>query len=158
MVSKQRSIGTRFETACVGYLRRTLMDDRIERRALHGNKDMGDIFGLSVHGNKGIVECKSVKRIGRSLLDEFREQTVNERDNADSDFALLVIHKAGVGDKRFGENDCQMQIRDLEKIAGGSFTCLAGDSARDMWVSMTLGDACRIMTDDFGDDGDDDGD
>ncbi len=152
-MSKSKRVGTSFETSCVRYLRERLGDDRIERRALHGKHDMGDIFGLHAHGHEGIVECKSVKQVGKALLAEFREQTSNERENAGADFALLVIHRPGVGEKRFGENACHMQVRDLEKIAGGSFTCLAGESAMGMWVSMSLEDACRLMTDAFGEEG-----
>ena len=142
-MSRQKAKGTAFETACVRYLRERLGDDRIERRALHGGRDMGDIFGLFAHGREGIVECKDVKNIGKALLDRFREQTVNERGNADADFALLVVHRAGVGAKRFGDNDCHMQVRDLERVMGGTFTCLAGESAKDMWVQASLETVCR---------------
>ena len=142
-MSRQKAKGTAFETACVRYLRERLGDDRIERRALHGGKDMGDIFGLFAHGREGIVECKDVKNVGKALLDRFREQTVNERGNANADFALLVVHRAGCGAGRFGDNDCHMQVRDLERVMGGTFTCLAGESAKDMWVQASLETVCR---------------
>lgn len=142
-MSRQKAKGTAFETACVRYLRERLGDDRIERRALHGGRDMGDIFGLFAHGREGIVECKDVKNVGKALLDRFREQTVSERGNADADFALLVVHRAGVGAKRFGDNDCHMQVRDLERVMGGTFRCLAGESAKDMWVQSSLETVCR---------------
>lgn len=142
-MSRQKAKGTAFETACVRYLRERLGDDRIERRALHGGRDMGDIFGLFAHGREGIVECKDVKNVGKALLDRFREQTVSERGNADADFALLVVHRVGVGAKRFGDNDCHMQVRDLERVMGGTFTCHAGESAKDMWVQASLETVCR---------------
>ena len=145
-MSKSKSIGTRFESMCVEYLREHLGDDGIERRALHGSKDMGDLFGLVAHDHDGVVECKSHKRYGPADVAEWRSQTIDERENAGADFALLVIHRPGCGRARFGRNECQMQVRDLERIAGGTFTCLAGETAKDIWVSMSLEDACDLMS------------
>lgn len=145
MANKPKQIGTRFESDCVSFLRERLDDDRIERRALHGSKDLGDIFGLHAHGHVGIVECKAHKKWGPADLAKWKEQTVAERGNADADFALLVVHKNGVGRKRFGENTCFMQVRDLEKIMGGDFTCIAGELAKALWVRVTLEDACVMI-------------
>jgi hypothetical protein len=144
-MSRQKAKGTAFETACVRYLRERLGDDRIERRALHGNGDMGDLFGLYAHGHEGIVECKDYASWSKADLRRWQEQTVNERGNADADFALLIVHKKGCGAGRFGENHCYMQIRDLERVMGGDFRCLAGDTAKGMWVRVTADDACRMM-------------
>ena len=144
-MSKQRSKGTSFETGIVRYLRERLNDNRIERRALHGNYDLGDIWGLRAHGYEGIVEAKDYARFGPADLAKWREQTVIERGNADADFALLVVHEKGCGKARFGQNSCHMQIRDLEKIVGGTFRCLAGDRTTSMWVRVTLDDACRMI-------------
>lgn len=148
-MSRQKAKGTTFETACVRYLRSRLGDDRIERRALHGNGDMGDIHGLYAHGHEGIVECKDYATWSRVDLRRWQEQTVNERGNADADFALLIVHKKGCGAGRFGENHCYMQVRDLERVIGGTMTVLAGDAAKDMWVRVTAGDACRMMLGDY---------
>ena len=141
--------GTRFETACVRYLRKRLEDERIDRAAMRGNRDAGDIHGVVAHGYKGIVECKCVKGVSKSLLYKYREQTIVERGNADADFALLVIHREGVGDKRFGDNDCHMQVRDLERVMGGEFRCLAGDTAKEMWVTANLETICKFIMSDY---------
>lgn len=148
-VSRQKAKGTAFETACVRFLRARLGNDGIERRALHGTGDQGDLFGLEAHGKRGIVECKDYAKWGNALLAEWQRQTVDERGNAGADFALLVIHKANVGDKRFGDNHCFMQIRDLEVVIDGIMTVLAGETAKDMWVRVTLEDACRMMLGDY---------
>ena len=50
MGSRQKAKGTRFESSVVRYMREALGDDRIERRALHGTQDMGDIYGIRAHG------------------------------------------------------------------------------------------------------------
>lgn len=144
-MSKQRDIGTKFESACVKFLCKRLDDDRIERRALHGSYDLGDIRGLFAHGYQGIAECKSYKKWGPADLAEWKEQTIAERGNSDADFALLVVHRKGVGEKRFGENHCYMQVRDLVKVMGGEFRCLAGESAMEMWVQVTLEQACQMI-------------
>jgi hypothetical protein len=137
----------------VRYLRKRLGDDRIERRALHGSFDMGDIFNIVAHGRKGIAECKSVKKWAKADLESWQAQTIAERGNADADFALLVVHKAGVGPARFGQNHCYLQVRDLAKIAGGDFICLAGDGALDLWVRVTVEDACKMIQGDYGTEG-----
>lgn len=150
MTNRPRRIGTGFESMCVGYLRERLGDDRIERRAPHGSKDMGDVFGIVAHGHEGIAECKCHKTYGPALLSEWQEQTVAERGNAGADFALLVVHEPGCGKANFGRNSCYMQVRDLEAVMGGDFRCLAGELAMDMWVRVTMDDACRMMLGDYG--------
>ncbi len=147
MANRSKSRGTSFETQCVRYLRQRLGDDGIERRALHGSYDMGDVFGLHAHGNVGVIECKNVARYGPADIERWRGQTVAERGNAGADFALLVIHQPGCGKTRFGMNRCDMQLRDLDAIAGEGFTCLMGDSMRGVWVTMTVEDACRVIMD-----------
>lgn len=144
-MSRQKAKGTTFETACVNFLRKRLGDDRIERRALHGARDLGDIFNIFAHGFEGIAECKDYKRWGKADLDEWKGQTVAQRGNADADFALLIVHEKGCGEKRFGQNSCYMQVRDLAKVMGGDFRCLAGESAMDMWMRVTLEDACQMI-------------
>jgi hypothetical protein len=144
-MSRQKDKGTKFETACVKYLRKRLEDDRIDRCASHGNRDQGDIGGLRAHGYEGIVECKDVADVPKSRLDKYRQQTIVERGNADADFALLVVHRKGVGETRFGENDCHLQVRDLERVMGGEFRCLAGDSAKEMWVTANLETICKFI-------------
>lgn len=144
-MSRQRAKGTAFETACVNFLRDRLGDERIERRALHGVRDMGDIYRLFAHGHEGIAECKDYKTWGKADLDKWKQQTVAERENAGADFALLIVHESGVGKKRFGQNSCHMQVRDLEKVIGSEFRCVAGESAMGMWVRVALDDACMMM-------------
>lgn len=144
-MSKSKEKGTDFETQCVEYLRRRLEDDRIERRALHGAKDMGDIFGLHAHGYEGIVECKSYKSYGDAHIEKWRERTVDERGNADADFALLVVHRPGCGRMRFGRNWCHMQVRDLEKIADRVAPRHPDDPFLDTWVITTVDQACDFI-------------
>jgi hypothetical protein len=126
-------------------MRERLGDDRIERRALHGSRDLGDIYGIRAHGHEGVAECKDYKRWGKADLDAWKEQTAAERGNADADFSLLIVHEKGCGKARFGQNSCYMQVCDLVRVMGGDFRCIAGESAMETWVRVTLEDACQMI-------------
>ena len=118
-------------------------DERIERRAPHGSKDMGDIHGLYSHGCSGIVECKAVRNIGAKALEEFQRQTTDERGNADADFALLVVKNFN---HSVGEAFCWVTLRDLARIA---LPLMVNDgwldAADEVWVCMPLSTACALM-------------
>ena len=142
-MSVQREKGTRFETAVVRYLREALEDERPERRALHGSRDMGDIAHVFAHGAEGIVECKSVKIWGRKLLSEWQAQTLDERENADADFALLVVKNFN---HSVGEAHCWLTLRDLARIA---LPLMVNDgwldAADETWACVPLSVACALM-------------
>lgn len=143
MTNKPKAIGTRAETAVVRYLREELDDDRVERRALHGSKDMGDIFGIYAHGHSGIAEVKAHKTWGPKDLYGWQMQTLDERDNADSDFALLVVK---VPNRNVSQWLVYVTIRDLTRVCRsiGVSPDFEG-TYDDVWVCMTLRDAARRM-------------
>jgi hypothetical protein len=145
VTNKPKIKGTSFESQCVGFLQERLNQQQIERRALHGGKDQGDVFGLVAHGASGVIECKNVKSLNPANIAKWREQTINERKHSGADFALLVIHLPGCGKARFGMNRCDLQLRDLDALSGDSFKCLMGDGMSDVWVTMTVEDVCRII-------------
>lgn len=147
-MSKSKAKGTAFESGVVRWLREFLEDDRIERRALHGSQDMGDVYGLYAHGYEGIAECKSYKGFSVSksaLMAEWFAETIDERENADADFALLIIHVPGrdaTGKAAsFGENLCYVQVRDLAKL------CMMPEPTvgAGAWTALRLIDAARMM-------------
>ena len=135
--------GTAFESAVVRYLRERTGDERIERRALHGSKDMGDIYGIYAHGNSGIAECKAHKSYGPALLAQWREQTLAERGNADADFAVLVVK---VPQAPIGECIAHVTIRDLFRVGCGHFSPAHYNRVCDeMWVMMTLSELAGLI-------------
>ena len=142
-MSVQREKGTRFETAVVRYLREALEDERPERRALSGSRDMGDIAHVFAHGAEGIIECKSVKDWGRRLLSKWQAQTLDERENADADFALLVVKNFN---HSVGEAFCWVMLRDLARIA---LPLMVNDGwldrADETWACLPLSTACALM-------------
>lgn len=144
MGSRQKAKGTRFESSVVRYMREALGDDRVERRALHGTQDMGDIYGIRAHGWDVIAECKSHKEVTPALVAEWREQTLRERENADAGAALLVVsvYRASVA-----RSAVHVTLRDLARI---SIPLMVNDGHMDAadgaWAVLTLEDACRLIS------------
>lgn len=142
-MGSQRATGTRYETQVVRFLREALDDGRPERLALHGSHDHGDIGHIFAHGHEGVAECKCHSRVTPSLVAAWREQALDERENADADFALLVVsvYRAPVG-----RSECHVTIRDLARICLGvdAHGPLA-DAYDGSWVVMTLAEACELM-------------
>lgn len=143
-MSRQKGKGTRFETANARYLTAAL-GVPVERRALHGSGDLGDLFGLVAHGKTGIAECKDHKNPCHADVERWRRETVDERDNADADFAVLIIHcdsfgKCGATETSptFGRNRVDVQLRDLAAATLGLSGEMRPEDA-ERWVSMELG-------------------
>ena len=142
-MSRAKEKGTRFESAVCAYLREKLEDDRIERRALHGSQDMGDLFGIRAHGFEGIAECKSHKSVTPALVSLWRDEALDERGNADADFVLLVVD---VYRSALRRSEVHVTMRDLARIAVPM--CVNDghmDTADDEWVVLTLEQATRLM-------------
>lgn len=140
-MNRSKSKGTRYETRCVDQLRARLGDDRIHRKALAGQKDKGDIGGIFAHGHEGIAECKDAKQ---QRLGEWMAQTVRERENANVDFAVLLVHEPGNGEARFMRDSAYMQLRDLLIVSGIDYATLWEDSL-DLWVRVDVGTLCDLI-------------
>ena len=141
--TKPKALGTAWETDVRNYVAKELGDERIERRALHGARDMGDIHGLFAHGYEGIIECKRDRDMGAAALAEYQRQTLDERENADADFALLVVKNFN---HSVGEAFCWVTLRDLARIALPLMVCDGWLGAADeTWVCLPLSTACALM-------------
>ena len=112
-----------------------------------GAHDMGDLYGIYAHGLAGIAECKSYKRYGRADVEEWRRQTLAERDNADADFAVLVIHNPGCGgdakSPTMGRNRVDLTIGDLCNVSVGMLCLMAEPD--DHWVTIDLDELARLI-------------
>ena len=91
-MSKESAKGTAFAQDIVEALVEGLHDDGIERRALCGAHDRGDISGVRLRGHRLVLECKN-EAVGKVFklpewVDEAREEALN--DNA---LVGLVVHK-----------------------------------------------------------------
>lgn len=90
MVTRSTSIlnalkkkGSAFESATRDYLRWALADPRIDRAALHGTGDVGDITGVSVYGAPVVIECKFRKQL--QAYEALREAEREERNATSPD-------------------------------------------------------------------------
>ena len=143
MTNKPKKKGTGFESAVVKYLREQLGDDRIERRALHGSSDLGDIYRIPAHGFEGIAECKSHKTYGPKDLNDWQWQTQDERDEACADFGLLGVDQIN---KPLASSLVYVTLRDLARIALPLRVNEGWDGrADDRWVCVTLAEASKMM-------------
>ena len=118
-MSKQRRKGTLMETRTVDYLREAFEDDErtIDRAALHGSNDVGDITGLFIDGEKVVVEVKNCRKYEPK---EWLKQAEAERGNADAAYGIVVFHINGVGLDDMGEQGVLMKLRDFCKMRGGN--------------------------------------
>lgn len=93
-MSRQKQKGTAFETAIVEYLQNQLCDDTIERRALNGTADRGDISGVTFCGHRMVLECKNKVEM---RLAEYISEAENEAYNDRAIYYAVVHKKRGVG-------------------------------------------------------------
>lgn len=84
MTNKSKDKGTRAETAVVKYLRADWGLSLVERRALSGELDRGDIAGIP-----GVV--LEIKDAVKHNTPKWREETLREIDNDGADIGALVI-------------------------------------------------------------------
>lgn len=100
-MNRSKQIGTAGESAVVGYLRPNGFPGA-ERRALAGVHDLGDITGTG-------PLCWEVKAGGAAAnasdgqVSKWLDETEVERQNAQADYGLLVMKRAGIGPARAGE-------------------------------------------------------
>ena len=93
-MSKAKQKGTAFETAIVRYLRQRFPYLQIERRALQGINDKGDIAGMSIAGMPIVIECKNTRQLN---ISEHMRETQRETDNAHAPLGILIQHAPRVG-------------------------------------------------------------
>lgn len=93
MSSKSKVKGTKYETALVNAFNDWVGEQVCERIVLYGNKDHGDIR-LDVDDMTICVEAKWRKSpVTPAELQDFKQQTVTETHNSNSDGGLLVVNK-----------------------------------------------------------------
>jgi hypothetical protein len=91
-VSKAKQKGTAAETAVVRYLRGINTSPlgqpfpNVERRALSGGKDMGDIAGIP----GTVIEIKAAERLE---LAKWQRETLTEKANANANLCLLIVKR-----------------------------------------------------------------
>lgn len=124
-MTKSKEKGTAAETAVVRYLRSLVINGRsvfpyVERRALTGGKDKGDIAGIP----GVVIEVKAAKRLE---LAAWKRETLEEMANADASWGVLVVKRPY---KAVHEWDAYMPVSQVGVYAS------TDTSAEDEWVRM----------------------
>lgn len=112
-----RAAGTSFATWLVEYWRKAFGTRTIERRALTGRKDEGDIAGLNCHLGPIAVEVKNHNRI--DLAGWIQEAQI-EASNADAAFGIVVAKRRGYGRESMGDQYVITRLEDYTRLLGGT--------------------------------------
>ena len=100
MANPPKQKGTKFETATVRYLRWAVQDERIDRMALHGTNDTGDITAVLFCGHKVCIECKDKKKPDYAA---HYAELVDEMSHLNTEYGVLIRHRKGIGLEHMGE-------------------------------------------------------
>jgi uncharacterized 2Fe-2S/4Fe-4S cluster protein (DUF4445 family) len=84
-MNKSKAKGTAFETLVVNFFKRRGFP-HVERRALFGHLDRGDIAGVP----GVVIECKAEQRID---LAGYMDQVVKEVGNASADTGVAIVKR-----------------------------------------------------------------
>lgn len=106
-MSKSKQKGTLAETAVADYLKQTF--STVERRALSGLNDKGDIAGVPFT----VVEVKNQRSY---KIHEWMKETETERINASADIGVLVIKPNGVGVSKVNEWWAVVSLETITKL------------------------------------------
>lgn len=87
-MSANKAKGTRWESAVVEFLRQRGGFPHVERRALNGTHDRGDITGIP----GVVIECKSQNR---QSLAEWLDEAEQERKNAGAEVGVVWFKRRG---------------------------------------------------------------
>lgn len=105
-MSKQKQKGTLAETAVTQFLKQYF--PLVERRTLNGQYDKGDIAGVP----NSVIEVKNQKTY---KISEWMAETEQEKQNAGSQYGILVIKPNKVGTSKV---DKWWAVMSLDQIAG----------------------------------------
>lgn len=152
-MSKQKVKGTKAETAHVRWLSSKGVDG-VDRIALHGNEDKGDVGPIPARGLVGVAEVKNYKgKPTQGQLRKWQAETDAERDNGGWGFAYLVVHEPGCNiedhnSPTYELNRAYVKLGDLMALAFGQGfepTSERASLVYDTWVQLNLGKLAEIM-------------
>lgn len=106
MTNRSKAVGTEMETRVVGYLQRWWPPT--ERRALHGNKDKGDVAAIP-----GL--CVEIKACKTMALAGWVSEAVAEAANCGPGVTPVVVHRR-VGKRDPAEQYVTMRLADFCKL------------------------------------------
>ena len=143
MSNPRKKRGTAVEAKVRDYLREALGQPGVDRQPLRGTRDEGDLRGLVARGFECVVEVKAKRDLTRSLVAEYRRQTLAERENAGAGAGILVTwrynHPAADAVAHVTLRDLARLSRPLRVNEGHM------EEADGSWVQMTLAELCALI-------------
>ena len=113
-MSKEKQKGTWFENKVVAYLAEKL-GIQIERRALGGMNDKGDIAGVRTKSGVDIViECKNHRTYA---IPVWLKEARREAENAGG-LGVVVFKAKGIGETRMGDQYVLMGLEEFAALIG----------------------------------------
>lgn len=112
--SSAKKAGATFERVVADYLADTI-DDRIDRRVKNGARDLGDIGGIRVHGQRVVAECKNTRAWTPG---EWLREAEKERINDSALAGVVVAKRHGSADP--GEQVVLMTLADFAALLTGT--------------------------------------
>lgn len=128
-MSKAKQKGTAFETAVTRYMKNYF--PAVERRALQGVNDTGDIAGITITGQPVVVECKNTRQLN---ISEHMKEAIREAENAHAAFPVLVQHAPRIGfdkDENTGQQWAILQLHDFMELLW-----LADGNDSETWLTV----------------------
>lgn len=143
MSNPRKKRGTAVEAKVRDYMREALGQPGIDRQPLRGARDEGDLRGLVARGLEAIVEVKAKRDLTRSLVAEYRRQTLAERENAGAGVGILVVWRYN---HPAADAVAHVTLRDLARLSrplrvNDGFM----EEADGSWVQMTLAELCLLI-------------
>lgn len=113
-MGKSQRKGAAFEQACADYITNKTGREVIRKR-LHGNRDEGDLYGVTCQGERVTVECKDQQSM---KLAQWLDEAETERQNDGGAYGIVIHHRKGKGAANFGQNYVTMTLDTFLEIAG----------------------------------------
>ncbi len=140
---KSKAIGTAAESAVVKVLNANGFPGA-ERRALHGNTDLGDVLAcpgliFEVKGGQAAKDCS------QRLVDEWLIETQTEKENAGAAHAFLVTQRRGYGPNRAQHWWAHVTVADLVDLTVGHPMPLWKIGDDQMQVQLELRHLIRLL-------------
>lgn len=117
-MSKQSRKGNAWQNACEGYLKEFFEDTEgtIHVERLHGERDEGDIHGLSCHGFPIVVEAKNQAEY---RFGDWVAEAEAEAENAGASYGVAFVKRKGRGLAHVGDHWAVMSIEGFCRMIGG---------------------------------------
>lgn len=114
MGNRSKAKGTAFEVLVRDYMRSKGFE-HAHRPALSGGKDTGDVNGIiqMLTKRQVAVQCKNQKAMN---LSGWLNDTVEQAANLGDGLPVLVVKRAGKGEKALGDSYVVMRLEDIVQL------------------------------------------